>query len=408
MGSSTPLQKEDKEECLLIKSELVLHGRDKWLGGELGPDKSTIYCVPGTAGRILRICSTTDTLSYVGPPLVSPITTCSLRRNEFKWLRGICVGNSIYCLPANADSILKITHAPTPEEVQIDFIGGPFLGIWKWHGGALSPHDNNIYCIPCNSTSVLKIDTTTDVCTVLKNSYNVDTKEAMQERQKWYGGLVGDDGCIYGIPNSATSVLKINPADETVELMGPVPPGQFKWHGGVVSRDSNGDVALYGVPSHYNAVLKIVPRTGKVALMNCFEETLHDSMPKGRVNGGKYKYGGAVVDPESFNVYCFPSDACRVLKINVKTQVCSVIGPYFENFGFNKWQNGYYKNGYIYAIPCNANKILRIHPASDTVDLVGEGWEGIEKWEGGVEANGSLYCVPQQETRVLKITPLEM
>ena len=35
----------------------------------------------------------------------------------------------------------------------------------------------------------------------------------MPGRWKWYGGLLGSDGCIYGMPYYANSVLKIDPSN---------------------------------------------------------------------------------------------------------------------------------------------------------------------------------------------------
>ena len=55
----------------------------------------------------------------------------------------------------------------------------------------------------------------------------------------------GQDGCIYGIPNCATTVLKIQPnvplsagdSSEGVSTFGTVQDGFGKWHGGVVAAD---------------------------------------------------------------------------------------------------------------------------------------------------------------------------
>ena len=37
---------------------------------------------------------------------------------------------------------------------------------------------------------------------------------------KWYGGLLGLDGCAYGIPNCAESVLKIDPKTQDCQSPG--------------------------------------------------------------------------------------------------------------------------------------------------------------------------------------------
>ena len=75
-------------------------------------------------------------------------------------------------------------------------------GTVKWYGGVLGP-DGKIYGIPCNSTSVLIIDPvakTADTTTIAGLSADTD---------KWFGGVLGPDGKIYGIPYNSTSVLII-------------------------------------------------------------------------------------------------------------------------------------------------------------------------------------------------------
>ena len=59
---------------------------------------------------------------------------------------------------------------------------------------------------------------------------------------KWHGGNVGPDGNIYGIPCHADTVLKIDTHNGVVsEIGGPIPAGKhrpdgkYKYLGGVVS-----------------------------------------------------------------------------------------------------------------------------------------------------------------------------
>ena len=48
--------------------------------------------------------------------------------------------------------------------------------------------------------------------------------EAMEGKSKWYGGIVGGDGAIYGIPYTAEAVLRIEPGTEEVTTIGQVLP----------------------------------------------------------------------------------------------------------------------------------------------------------------------------------------
>jgi hypothetical protein len=57
---------------------------------------------------------------------------------------------------------------------------------------------------------------------------------------------------IYGLPYNSTTVLKIDPATNTVTMFGSL-TGSNKWQGGVVA--PNG--VCYGIPQNSPTVLKI-------------------------------------------------------------------------------------------------------------------------------------------------------
>ena len=364
-----------------------LMGQDKWLGGELGTD-GCIYSVPGSAKQVLKVDVATQEVSTFGGPFPG----------KFKWLRGIrAADNCIYGVPANADTVLKID----PVTQNVTTFGGPFPGSWKWHGAVLSPEDGAIYCIPCNAEEVLRIVPGGDI-TALRRS---DGGGPLAGKQKWYGGLLGLDGCIYGIPNCATAVLRVDPRTQEVSTFGeadlpdtPFGDQKYKWHGGVAHPNGY----IYGVPSHSDCVLKIDPATQSVT-------TFGGPIASGTYRpDGKYKYGGAVIGSNGA-IYCLPSDADQVLKIDPDTEEVTLIGPAFDDC-HNKWQNGYLAaDGHVYAIPCHAEAVLRICCDTDEVTTVPieDGFEkGYEKWEGGVVGgDGCMYCVPQASKTVLKITP---
>lgn len=53
------------------------------------------------------------------------------------------------------------------------------------------------------------------------------------------------------------------------------------------------------------------------------------------------------------------------------------------------------KDGCIYCIPCNANRVLRINPKTGQLSTFGELPKGGWKWRHGALApNGKIYCVP--------------
>ena len=275
--------------------------------------------------------------------------------------------------------------------------------IWKYHGGNISPNDNCIYCIPQSATRVLKIDPRDESLSFVGPS--------LPGKYKWYGGLVGkSDGAIYGIPQNSGSVLRILPKADgsvSVTLHGDLGTGLHQWHGGGVSSDGT----IVGIPNNADKILIIKPPSGA--------ENKEEADPELQIIGGsnviatgknvgrrdrKYKYLGSASD-ENCNVYCFPSGAEKVLRVNTSTLQIDEIGPSLyesklERLKQNKWQNGFYcpVDKCIYAIPLAAETVLKVDVNStDDCDGIEEGkndqsgvntlglpqpHNGLAKWEG--------------------------
>lgn len=76
----------------------------------------------------------------------------------------------------------------------------------------MSEINGAIYAYPSHAMEVLKIDTVTNkdsattpfsLLPILRASYD----NYIVTRYKWLGGSIGADGCIYGIPSDASSIL---------------------------------------------------------------------------------------------------------------------------------------------------------------------------------------------------------
>lgn len=176
----------------------LLEGQCLYLGGEVGLD-GKIYYIPGHAPRVLQLDPTTDEIRQIGPRFPG----------QFKWLRSIRVGDVMYGLPCNHDSVLRI-HVPTETVTLLNipyeefFADDPEMAKkqrnqeWKYHGGNQSELDGCIYAIPQSATHVLKIDPKTEEISLFGPS--------LPGRWKWYGGLIGmHDGAIYGVPQNAST-----------------------------------------------------------------------------------------------------------------------------------------------------------------------------------------------------------
>jgi hypothetical protein len=163
---------------------------------------------------------------------------------------------------------------------------GNLAGTNKWVGGVLAPN-GCIYGIPFASTTILKIDTSDD---------SVSTFGNLPGGAKWYGGVLAPNGCIYGIPYNSASVLKIDTSDDSVSTFGNL-PGGAKWFSGVLA--PNG--CIYGIPYNSASVLKI--------------DTSDDSVSTFGNLAGTNKWTGGVLAPNGC-IYGIPLASTTILKID--------------------------------------------------------------------------------------------
>jgi len=380
-------------ELTLHEANPSLAGKEKYLGGELVKMNGHIYTIPGFADRVVDIDATQDppSIKLIGPEM----------KGEFKWLRGIPIGDKVYGIPCHADSLL-IIHALTNEVEQIKWDesspgAAPHDQKWKYHGAAVSDYDGCIYCVPQAAEHVLKINPKTNEMTFIG--------PAFKGVNKWYGGILAGDGAIYGVNQNATGILRIDPKTQQCTIHGDFPEGNYKWHGGVLHTNGN----LYCIPAHIDTVLKVVP--GVVPRLSLIGKNIRTGEHR---NDGKYKFLGGAVGGDC--VYFFPSDADYVLEINAMTDQVREVGPNLrdlEPMRNNKWQNGFTAmNGIIYGIPLKGQTVLRIIPKTDgsepDITTIGGPYRGLNKWEGGVTAlNGDMYCVPLNHKCSLRIRSLK-
>lgn len=211
---------------------------------------------------------------------------------------------SIYGIPAHADTVLRIIPRGAPDGSDaIVEISGPIAtgrhrsdGKYKYLGGVVGRDGNIYWCarvcttqglvrtaarrmprywrtsshaaharrpsrcarrlvdsFPSDSDFVLRINTAT--ATVETIGESLHTQEIMQQN-KWQNGFLGPDGCVYGIPLKAESIVRIVPETGAVSCIQPCGPlkGLNKWEGGV---EAGG--ALYCMPLKARSVLKIAP-----------------------------------------------------------------------------------------------------------------------------------------------------
>ena len=406
----------------------LMPGTHKHLGGAYDPVDGCIYGVPANARAVLCLyptyqssddgsTSTIDGYRMTSLPLPESVASCN-----YKWLRGIFAHGYLWAIPAWADCVLCVDvdafwkRRPVSDKGIVQLLPLPpeHVGMqWQWHGAGINHEKTAIYCIPSNAKHVLKVDLITKVTTLIPISgYNA--KEfpnfSIDTSNKWYGGIVGRDNCVYGIPYRTCAVLKIDCTNDTATLIGPdYGTTKYNWHGGIQVHGK-----IYAHPSHADTVLVIdtnvenrdnnISQCSEIPIIRGANDT--DPTPTYKWLGGSIGLDG--------NIYCPACDTSSVLKIDVTTNACTTFGH--TGTLNNKWQGGILgRDGCIYCIPASGTYVCRIStdPSITTGDkpiqLLGPLASHKDKWQGGhVGKDGCLYFIPENGYRVLKVIPPEV
>ena len=250
---------------------------------------------------------------------------------------------------------------------------GSLSGGDKWVGGVLAGN-GCIYGVPFDSTTVLKIDPSDDSAT---------TFGSLSGGNKWNGGALAANGYIYCIPRNSTTILKIDSSNDSTSTFGSL-AGSDKWSGGVLA----GNGFIYGIPFDSTTILKIDPSDDSTSTFGSLS--------------GDDKWQGGVLAANGC-IYGIPFDSTTILKIDTSDDSVTTFGSFA---GSDKWVYGVLAgNGCIYCIPYDSTVILKIDPADDSTTTFGSLTDG-NKWIGGVLAgNGCIYGIPADSTTILKIDP---
>lgn len=428
--------------------ESAFLGRHKWLGGAVDPDTGKIYGIPSHSHQIICISPPSqneestkksedddDDISVAAEDdAAAVISTLPLpneyQQGHFKWLRGLVYDGCLYGIPAwNTKGVLKVkldtkkvTMLPLPNESS-HYEADPIpwkervakvdRGRWMWHGGAVGKKSSNgdaaIYCPPSNAEFVLKVS--------LDGSDRVEEigPPLTEGQNKWYGGIVGVDGCVYAPPYTAKGVLRVNPENDSVEVLGDFPVGEWKWHGGLLAKSTG---VIYAFPAHSNEVLcidtnvrpkdwdgeEIVDETWRVSTIPIKRHANDTDAPDLQYKwlGGAYGADGCI--------YGMPSDATTILRIDPIKKEATTFGKVSSDI--NKWQGGVLSqiDKCVYAVPADNSTVLRIDTDPDTplsIDYVGSGFQDIDdKWQGGfIGRDQKIYAIPENINNVMVITP---
>ena len=135
----------------------------------------------------------------------SGVATCS----SGQWDSPTCVLDPlsfIYSLPLSTSDSIEAPQAL--ETTSYEDTSSVATGSNKWYGGVLGPN-GKIYGIPGSAEVALIIDTTNNDAVS-----SLDITGVATGSNKWFGGVLGPNGKIYGMPDSAEAVLVIDIATD--------------------------------------------------------------------------------------------------------------------------------------------------------------------------------------------------
>jgi hypothetical protein len=227
-------------------------GDDLWASGALAPDNS-IYYMPSSARRIMRLNPDNDSLSSVGDDL-----------GEERWkYTGTVLGNDDYVYGIPGEEAARIVKFDPTNPETTSTVGEEAEGRFGCGNGALAG-DGNIYAVN-RFGQVLKVDTRS-------NNYTWIGDPLYSEMGAGWGDpIVGADKCIYWPPNGANRVLKFDPETQQLPSLvgGDVGTGNYKWKGGALAPDGN----IYCIPYYSTQILTIDPfKEMSMKLQNNFRQ----------------------------------------------------------------------------------------------------------------------------------------
>ena len=222
-----------------------------WLyhGGNLSSFDGFVYAIPASAPRVMKIDPVKETTEYIGPEFPG----------KAKWYGGITGADGcIYGIAHNSSGVLKIN--PQTQEVTILAEGALPEGRWKWHGGLASLDRKKIIGFPNNADSILVVDVmkstvyTVGDSTILRSGSH---RVPQDGRYKYLGGSLTADGrYAYLFPCDAEYVLRMDMVTDELKIVGPhLTEGENKFQNGFVAQDG----CVYGIPQRSSGVLRIVP-----------------------------------------------------------------------------------------------------------------------------------------------------
>jgi hypothetical protein len=319
-------------------------------GGALSPNGNIYF---GSFGAFIsdgirknmKLNPYTNTVSYI------PTT------QEYGFGGTVCANNGkIYALPWTG----------TPNNIQvIDSLNNDALSFLDVSGLASTDYrglvnfNNFIYAIPHNSENILRIDPINNTVSIDASGINITNYPVMgTNTAKYSGGVVGSDGNIYCIPNTARRVLRYNPVTKAITFS--ATPDVSGYNSGVLGPNSR----IYMMPSSAANNIGIVNintfSTAGQAVdisLTSFTDASGGTTLISSLGGGTRFISGILAPNDK--IYCIPYGGARFLSVDTSNNTASQIFPLTNtNVGSDAYGGAVLApNGKIYVCPLNVDYV---------------------------------------------------
>ena len=208
--------------------------------------------------------------------------------------------------------------------------------------------DDSYLPVPIRGTSVNAAD--------LYPSSFPDEPGLMPGSHKHLGGAYDKtDGCIYGVPANSKSILCMYPSEDeklrykmtTIPLPDRIVDREMKWLRGIVAHGY-----LWAIPAWADSVLCVDLDAfwGRRHLAEGQADVVQlIPLPDDHPKSMRWQWHGAGINKEETAIYCIPSNARKVLKVDVTTKRTSFIDVEYDEKKYpeftldvtNKWYGEY-------------------------------------------------------------------
>lgn len=253
--------------------------------------------------------------------------------------------------------------------------------------GTCRAPNGNVYFLPRNVSNILEYDPSNDTNSTISVSGTGSNNHT--------GGCLGRNGNIYLAPFSASSVLEFDPVARTSRTMSVSISGSNKYNGAVMDRSGN----VIMIPQNETEFVE-VDCTVEPATVS----TKSFGVPTSELGSAKYISG--TVHPNG-NIYLAPLQSDSFLEID---PVNNTYTKYSTGKGTGQLLcqgavTG--ADGKIYGVSYNSSTILRLDPATGTVDEPFTHGQGTNAFIGGTPApNGNIYLAPFDANNIFEIDPI--